>query len=151
MNERYFYEPPSSLGNNQASLLLLSLLGALYSIISSYSCSVFLYGIKNLDWPSISFLFRMTVRTCFSCTTISVYGIMSKNYFSSCLRDSLDTPAGALVSRLRVQRYNNSANHQNITPTFFKKINPKYTIPYNNLCARIEITHTESPTPLQNS
>ena len=89
----------------------------------------------------------MTVRTCFSCTTISVYGIMSKNCFSSCFRDSLGTLAGALVSRLRVQRYNNSANHQNITTTFFKKNCPNPTLPYNNLCARME-THTWHPLPL---
>ena len=87
-------------------------------------CSVYIIRYKEtwLAEYNSSILFRMTVRTCFSCTTISVYGIMSKNCFSSCFRDSLGTLAGALVSRLRVQRYNNSANHQNITATFFKKI-----------------------------
>ena len=114
---------------------------SLYNIFSTLSSDFVLYIIRYKEtWLAeynSSILFRMTVRTCFSCTTISVYGIMSKNYFSSCLRDSLDTLAGALVSRLRVQRYNNSANHQNITATFFKKIQSKSTIHYNNLCARI--------------
>ena len=87
-------------------------------LISSDYCSVFIIRYKESDWPSFSFLFRMTVRTCFSCTTISVYGIMSKNLMLK--RDFLRHFRPHLP-HLRVQRYNYSANCQNNQQLFFEK------------------------------
>ncbi len=43
-----------------------------------------------------------------------------------------------MFSRLRVQRYNNSANHQNIHALFLKKNKPETALPYINICARKE-------------
>ena len=78
----------------------------------------------------------MTVRTCF----LLYYNFCLWNYIKELffLRASgtSRTPQGDRVSRMRVQRYNISANRQNITTLFLKK----YTYQlYNTLyyyCAR---------------
>ena len=53
----------------------------------------------------------------FSCTTISVYGIMSKNLM---LKRDFPGPQGPRLPHLRVQRYNISANQQNNQQLFLK-------------------------------
>ena len=75
-----------------------------------------------MNWPSIKnshFLFTgMTVRTCFSCTTISVYGIMSKN----CAPELLANPRWGRVfsfAGAKVQQFRKPTKH--ITLFFEKK------------------------------
>ena len=66
-----------------------------------------------------SFLFRMTVRTCF----LLYYNFCLWNYVKELVptRD-FPGPQGPRLPHLRVQRYNISTNHQNNQPLFLKKI-----------------------------
>jgi hypothetical protein len=66
-----------------------------------------------------SFLFRMTVRTCF----LLYYNFCLWNYVKELVptRD-FPGPQGPRLPHLRVQRYNISTNHQNNQPLFLKII-----------------------------
>ena len=69
-----------------------------------------------------SFLFRMTVRTCF----LLYYNFCLWNYVKELVptRD-FPGPQGPRLPHLRVQRYNISTNHQNNHQLFLKIISEK--------------------------
>ena len=84
---------------------------------------------KKSDWPSISFLFRMTVRTCF----LLYYNFCLWNYVKElCSAQRSDGPEWSRIPHLRVQRYNFSANRQNNQILFLKNIprQQHYTLYY---------------------
>jgi hypothetical protein len=82
---------------------------------------------KKSDWPSISFLFRMTVRTCF----LLYYNFCLWNYVKElCSAQRSDGPEWNRIPHLRVQRYNFSTNRQNNQILFLKNIPRQLTIHY---------------------